>query len=247
MTFAGKRVLVTGATRGIGHATARAFIAAGARVAVNGTTPSTVRAVCDAIGAVPAPGDVASASGCESIVAAALDGLGGLDVLVNNAGVYVEGPFERVDEATWDRVVDINVKGTFFCARAALGALRSARGSIVNVASESGVWGYRLGSVYCAAKGAVVNLTRQLAIELAPDVRVNAVSPGPVATNMLQAQVDQAKDPAAHKAALDAWAPMKRVGRPEEVASAILFLASDACRFVTGANHRIDGGATAGR
>ncbi|MGH6718997.1 MAG: SDR family NAD(P)-dependent oxidoreductase [Alphaproteobacteria bacterium] len=249
MSFAGKRVLVTGATRGIGLATARAFLAAGARVAVNGTTPSKVAAVCGELGAgaVPAAGDIATAAGCEAVVAAALDRLGGLDVLVNNAGVYVEGPFEAVDEATWDRVVDVNVKGTFFCTRAALGALRRARGAVVNVASESGVWGYALGTVYCAAKGAVVNLTRALAIEFAPEVRVNAVGPGPIATDMLKAQVDSAPDPAAHALLLNAWAPMRRVGRPEEVAAAILFLASDACRFVTGANLRIDGGATAGR
>ncbi|MBM3585723.1 MAG: SDR family oxidoreductase, partial [Alphaproteobacteria bacterium] len=174
-------------------------------------------------------------------------GLGGLDVLVNNAGVYVDGPFEAMNEATWDRVIDVNVKGLFFACRAALPSLRASRGAIVNLASESGVWGYALGTVYCASKGAVINLTRALSIELAPEVRVNSVGPGPVMTDMLQAQIDDAPEPKAHAAALDAWTPMKRVGRPEEVAAAILFLASDAARFVTGANLRIDGGATAGR
>ena len=250
MSATPKRVLVTGATRGIGLATARAFLDAGARVAVHGTTAASVAHARETLGhanTVAAPGDLATVAGCAALVDAALVGLGGLDVLVNNAGVYVDGPFEAMDEATWDRVIDVNVKGLFFTCRAALPHLRASRGAIVNVASESGVWGYALGTVYCASKGAVINLTRALAIELAPEVRVNAVGPGPVMTDMLRAQIDDAPDPKAHAASLDAWTPMKRVGRPQEVAAAILFLASDAARFVTGANLRIDGGATAGR
>ena len=175
-------------------------------------------------------------------------------VIVNTCGFLdsakkesLEAIGEAMDEAAFDRVIDVNVKGLFFVTRAALPALRASRGNVVNVASESGVWGYALGTVYGASKGAVINLTRALAIELAPDVRVNSVGPGPVMTDMLRAQIDTAPDPAAHAAALDAWAPMGRVGRPEEIAAAILFLASDAAAFVTGANLRIDGGSTAGR
>jgi NAD(P)-dependent dehydrogenase (short-subunit alcohol dehydrogenase family) len=250
VTPAGKRVLITGATRGIGFATARAFLDQGARVAISGTTATSVTRARDALGherTVAAVGDVGSVAGCQRLVAAAVAGLGGLDVLVNNAGVYVEGPFEAVDEAAWDRVIDINVKGLFFTSRAALPHLRASKGTIVNVASESGVWGYALGTVYCASKGAVINLTRALAIELAPDVRVNSVGPGPVMTDMTRAQIDGAADPTAHALALNAWAPMKRIATPEEIAQAIVFLASDAAAYATGANLRIDGGSTAGR
>ena len=252
MNLQGKRALVTGASRGIGLATARALVAAGARVAVNGRTPGSVATAIDGLGAgdrlAAAPGDISTVAGCEAVVGAALRALGGLDILVNNAGVFAIAAIADSDEALWDAMMAVNVKGTYFCSRAALPALKAARGTIVNVASEAGLIGAPGMTAYCASKGAVVNLTRAMALELAPDVRVNCVCPGTIDTDMIRAGIafdgtgvvtdlQKAKD----------FYPMKRIGTPDEVAAAILYLASPAAGFVTGMALPIDGGATAGR
>jgi NAD(P)-dependent dehydrogenase (short-subunit alcohol dehydrogenase family) len=247
--FSGKRVLVTGGTRGIGRAAVEAFLAAGARVAVNGRSQgSTMTALATlSTEAVPAPGDVADAEQCRAVVGRAVAELGGLDVLVNCAGIAKGGPVEAVTEALWDATLDTNLKGTFFCTQAALPSLRAARGNVVNLASDAGLIGEVGLAVYCASKGGVVNLTRALALELAPDVRVNCVCPGYVDTDMVRRDVIEASaDPKATEAALAASAPLNRIATPEEIASAILYLASDAARFMTGSALQIDGGTTAG-
>jgi NAD(P)-dependent dehydrogenase (short-subunit alcohol dehydrogenase family) len=249
--FAGKRVLVTGGTRGIGRSAVEAFLDAGARVAVNGrTAESTARAVAE-LGnperVVAAPGDVSTASACEAVVAAAIEGLGGLDVLVNNAGIGVDARIEDTDEAFWDATLDTNLKGTFFCSRAALEALRATRGNIVNISSDAGLVGSQTLVAYCASKGGVVNMSRAMAVELAPQVRVNCVCPGYVDTDMVRRDgIDKADDPAAEEQALIDFAPLKRIATPEEIAAVILFLASHEARFMTGAAVPIDGGAGAG-
>jgi len=247
--FAGKRVLVTGGTRGIGRAAVGAFLKAGARVAVNGrTAESTAEAVAHfGANAIAAPGDVSHAEQCRALVTAAVDALGGLDVLVNCAGVARGGPAEDVSESLWDETLDTNLKGTFFCLQAALPHLRAAKGNVVNLASDAGLIGEIGLAVYCASKGGVVNLTRALALELAPDVRVNCVCPGYVDTDMVRRDViDASADPKATEAALAASAPLNRIAEPNEIATAILYLASASARFVTGAALQIDGGTTAG-
>ena len=164
--FTAKRVLVTGGTRGIGAAAVEAFLDAGARVAVNGrSVQSTEKALThlptEAFGVA---GDVASASECWSIVASAVAEMGGLDVLVNCAGVARGSSVESVTETDWDDVLDINLKGTFFCIQAALPHLRASQGNVVNLASDAGLIGEVGLAVYCASKGGVVNLTRALAL-----------------------------------------------------------------------------------
>jgi len=250
MRFQGKRVLVTGASRGIGLATARAFLSEGASVAINGRTSDSAQQGMDLLDAGPAlvaaPGDVSTVGGCEAIVNAAISGLRGLDVLVNNAGVFFRGSITETDEAAWDRVLDANLKGTFFCSRAALPALRESKGTIVNVASESGIRGYGDTSAYCASKGAVVNLTRSMAMELAPDIRVNSVCPGVVETDMARDgfAIDGDRDAGMRQQA-DQY-PVKRIGHVDEIASAILYLASSDAGFINGVALPIEGGATVG-
>jgi NAD(P)-dependent dehydrogenase (short-subunit alcohol dehydrogenase family) len=256
MSFAGKRVLVTGSSRGIGRAAARAFREAGARVAVNGrTAESTAEGIAALGGAalvdnslIAAPGDVGTVAGCEAVVGAALDAFGGLDVLVNSAGVAKARTIETCDEALWDQVIDINLKGTFFCIRTAATALRKSRGSIVNVASTSGLAGNANLSIYCASKGGVVLLTQALSAEFAPDVRINCVCPGWVDTDMARRDyIESSDDPAAALANIEADSPMGRMSLPEEIAASILHLASDAAGVVTGVALAIDGGSTASR
>jgi NAD(P)-dependent dehydrogenase (short-subunit alcohol dehydrogenase family) len=244
-------VLVTGGTRGIGRATVAAFLEAGARVAVNGRTSDSTAAAVAALGSpdglLAAPGDVATAAGCEAIVAAAIRGLGGLDVLVNSAGVVQYAPIEAFDEAAWDRIVDTNLKGAFFCVREALPALRESRGNVVSLGSDAGLIGELNLIVYCASKGGIVNMTRAMALELAPTVRVNCVCPGFVDTDMVRRDgIDLADDPAAAEQEMIGYAPLKRIATPDEIATAILYLASDHARNVTGAAFQIDGGSTAG-
>jgi len=248
MEFAGKRVLVTGSSRGIGRALAERFCREGARVAVNGRDAEAVADTCRALGAaaVAAPGDLATASGCEAVVAQALAGLGGLDVLVNNAGVFPIASIEETDEPIWDETLAANVKGVFFTSRAALPALREAGGVILNHASIAGLIGLANVAAYCTSKGAVVQLTRSMAMELAPDVRVNCVCPTTVDNDMGWTAFRRATDPAAAKEAFVAASKMKRMATDADVVEAFLYLASPRAGFLTGVALPVDGGKSAG-
>jgi len=250
MRFGGKRVLITGSSRGIGLAAARAFLDEGARVAINGRSQASVEAAIDTLGGgerlAAAPGDVASVAACQAVVGRVTEALGGLDVLVNNAGVYAIRSIEDTDEALWDAILDVGLKSAFFCSRAALSALGDSRGAIVNVSSSAGLMGFAGIAAYCAAKAGLVNLTRALALELAPDVRVNCVCPGPVDTDMGRVNLDPTLPPSDARAAFEASIPLGRMGEPEEIAEAILWLASGSSSFATGAIVPVDGGRTLG-
>lgn len=250
--FEGKVVLVTGGSRGIGLATARQFLSLGARVVIGARTASRLASAVEELDAgdllASVEADVSSVEGCRATVAAAIESFGRLDVLVTNAGDYESAPIERMSEQLWDRTVDTHLKGTFFCVQAATPALRESEGCVVTMGSDAGLLGFRGGwAAYCAAKGGVVNLTRQLAIDLAPSVRVNAIAPGVVATDHLFEELASGSyggvDPAADgvRATLDSI-PLGRMARPEEVADGIVFLAS--AQSMTGAVLSLDAGTT---
>jgi NAD(P)-dependent dehydrogenase (short-subunit alcohol dehydrogenase family) len=252
MEWDGRVVLVTGGSRGIGLATAARFLEAGASVLIAGRSEGSLRSAAGRLGhgdrVRRVAADVSTVAGCDTAVAAALDAFGRLDVLFTNAGSYESAPLGEVTEQMWDRTIDTHLKGTFFCAQAALPALRAARGCVVTMASDAGLLGLRGGwAAYCAAMGGVVNLTRQLAVDLAPDIRVNAVAPGPVGTERLYQDLSGAAY-GGFEAATDAvqavteTLPLRRIVEPEEIARAVFFLAG--MTSMTGAVLSVDAGTT---
>jgi len=250
VSLAGKVVLVTGATSGIGAACARAFAEAKAAVLLTGRDEARGQLVLRDVAAKGAKGaflagDVAGRAFCDRVVGEAVRRFGRLDILVNNAGVYHAGDATETSDEAWRDTMAVNVDAAFFLSRAAVPAMRTAGGgSIVNVASNWGLVAAKGYVAYCASKGAVVQLTRAMALDHAPDnIRVNAVCPGPVLTPMLVAdkvaagaKVDEAL------AQFRASVPMGRAARPEEIAGVVLFLASDEASYVTGAMVAVDGG-----
>lgn len=247
--FEARKVLITGATRGIGRATAELFHRAGALVAINGLTPEAVDSVINELGGerlIPAAGDLAAPGVARRMTEAAADAMNGLDILINNAGIFRQGKIESFGEEEWDRILAVNLKAAFFTIQAGLPHLRKARGSIINVASESGLIGNYDLAPYCASKAGLINLTRSLALELAPEVRVNCVCPGAVDTDMIAEDAQRSNDREAYLKALKAYYPLRRMARPQEIAEAIAYLASPAAAFMTGSALSIDGGSTAG-
>jgi NAD(P)-dependent dehydrogenase (short-subunit alcohol dehydrogenase family) len=256
MTFAGKAVLVTGSTAGIGEACAHVFADSGARVMVSGRHEQRGRAVVQAIRAEGGsaefvPVDLRAAGACERLIGDTVARLGGLDVLVNNAGIlYTANALDTSDDE-WLDTMAVNVNALFYLSRAAVRHMKSAgRGAIVNVASEWGLNGEANHVAYCASKGAVIQITRCMALDHARDnIRVNSVCPGEIHTRMVdEILAKRGGDPAQNLRDLASGIPMRRLAHPSEVARCVHFLASDLASYVTGTNLSVDGGndATAG-
>jgi NAD(P)-dependent dehydrogenase (short-subunit alcohol dehydrogenase family) len=247
----GQVALVTGAGRGLGLAIARALHESGATVAINDRTADACAAAIAKLGGgdrlIAAPADLAGAGGPEQAVALAA-ARGRLDLLVNNAAVNVERPIEATDDAHWDQHLAVVLRASFFTVRAALPLLQAAHGTVINIASELGLHAIRDNVAYVAAKHGVVAMTRALAIELAPDgVRVNALCPGGMDTELMRDCAVASGDAAAYYRSYEAYHPLGRIAKPEEIAAFVLCLASPAAAFMTGAAIPIDGGSTAGR
>lgn len=245
--------LVTGASSGIGRATALALARAGYRLVLAGRNEERLREVlfgCEACGASVETwlGNVADAAACDDLAAIAASRYGRLDLLVNNAGIIHRASVDETSDAQWHETLSVNLSSVFFLSRAAIPLMRTqGTGCIVNVASDWGLVGGERAAAYCASKGAVVQLTRAMALDHSREgIRVNAVCPGDVDTPMLDREAAQrGVDPVAARVRAADEIPDGRLATPEDVAETILFLASPGARHIVGAAIPVDGGATA--
>jgi NAD(P)-dependent dehydrogenase (short-subunit alcohol dehydrogenase family) len=245
-SWRGRTVVVTGGSRNIGLAICRRFAGDGAQVAINGVIPGEADGVAAELRKLgfQARGfdaDVSDAEQVEAMFDAITGVFGSVDVLVNNAAVTMQGrvPFDRLTLQDWDRIFAVNARGTFLCAAAAAPLLRRRGGSIVNISSIGATKAHRSAVAYDATKGAIESFTRALALELAPDVRVNAIAPGAISNDRFEAL-----PPSTQREEVQSI-PLGRAGTGAEIAAAVAFLASDESSYITGHVLTVDGGLTA--
>ncbi|MFK8043539.1 SDR family NAD(P)-dependent oxidoreductase [Congregibacter sp.] len=243
--FAGKTVIVTGSSTGIGAGIAQRFHDEGANVVINARNTQKceeLAATLDAARTLVVPGDVSKSAFADEIVGAAVERFGGLDTLVNNAGVGGSSMLHKTNDDEIDRIIDINVKGVIYLCRAAIPHLQKSAGSIINISSVSGTGGDSLLPIYNASKGAVTNLTRGLALQVGSmGIRVNAINPSITRSDMVE---DITGNDALMQGFMQRVA-LGRIGEPEDIAAAAAFLASTDASFITGVNLPVDGGVSA--
>ena len=251
MRLEGRKAIITGGGAGIGEAIARAFVKEGASIVIADMDLEAAENVAtslrdDGHTAHALLCDVSDGKSVQSMVEAAAECLGSIDTLVNNAGFGRAGKLLETTEEDWDRMMDVNVKGIFLVSKHTLPhLLESGGGCIINMASVAGVVGVRDRTAYCASKGGVISLTRAIALDYVEQgLRCNSISPGTVDTPWVGRMVAQFPDPEATRAQMVARQPMGRLGQPDEIAAATVYLASEDAAFITGSNMMIDGGMT---
>jgi len=246
MGLKGKSAIVTGARRGIGRGIALALAKAGANVAVSDIDKNECEKVVAEIERLGVKGiaikaDVSSSADVNAMIRQTAKKFGGVDIMVNNAGIYFSKPLIETTENDWDRLIGINLKGVFLCTKSAVAEMikQGRGGKVISISSIAGEVGFANSSAYCASKAGIINLTRELAIELAKHkINVNSVAPGVIETPMTAGMLNDKKT----KAGLLASIPRGRVGMPEDIANAVVFLASDEADYITGATLAVDGG-----
>lgn len=246
--LAGRRVVITGAASGIGLATARLFIAEGAQVSLIDRNEAALAQVAMNLAAVAGwwVADVANEAQVSHAVEGAGAAMGGIDGVVNAAGISRTKPFEQVQSEDWRATLSVNLDGPYFVCKAALAFLvRAGRGTIVNIASGVALRPIPGCAAYAASKAGLIGFGKALAVDLAPrGIRVNTVCPGIVETPMIRARIENAADPEDEKRRLFERRLIKRFGQPEEIAQAVLFLTADECSYVSASVFAIDGGGT---
>lgn len=246
-----KVVLITGGGLGIGRATSLLFAEHGAKVVIADMNEKNARETVEMINekgdeACYFITDISQKEQVEALFKAVLEKWGRLDVLVNNAGIYYQGNIVETPVEMWEKIMAVNLKGAYLCSREAIPIMeKQGGGVIINVSSEAGLVGIKGQVAYNVSKAGLIGLTRSMAVDHAPIIRINCLCPGTSATPLVEESIRKEKDPAVAKMNLEQVRPMKRLGIPEEQAMAILFLASEEVAYATGAILSVDGGFTA--